>query len=77
LILSKTWVEQIEQWTLAVNTISVATDSPQQGHNKWEPTTLILPYGSNKHHCMDMEEFHWLCGVMQGRFLSKTWVEKQ
>jgi hypothetical protein len=23
-----------------------------QGHNKQEPTTLTLPYGSNKHHCM-------------------------
>jgi hypothetical protein len=36
-----------------------------QRHNKQEPTTFILPYGSNKQHCMDKEEFHWLCGVMQ------------
>jgi hypothetical protein len=24
-----------------------------QGHNKQESTTFILPYGSNKQHCMD------------------------
>jgi hypothetical protein len=35
-----------------------------QGHNKQEPTTLILPYdASNKYHCRDKKEFHWLCGV--------------
>jgi hypothetical protein len=39
-----------------------------QGHNKQESTTFILPYGSNKQHCMDKEEFHWLFGVMQGWF---------
>jgi hypothetical protein len=39
-----------------------------QGHNKQESTTFILPYGSNKQHCMDKEEFHWLFGVMQGCF---------
>jgi hypothetical protein len=42
-----------------------------QGHNKQEPTTLILLYGSNKHHCMDKEEFHWLCGVMPVWFWAK------
>jgi hypothetical protein len=39
-----------------------------QGHNKQESTTYILPYGSNKQHCMDKEEFHWLFGVGQGWF---------
>ena len=42
-----------------------------QGHNKQESTTFILPYGSNKQHCMDKEEFHWLFGVMQGWFSAK------
>jgi hypothetical protein len=35
-----------------------------QGHNKHESTTLVLPYGSNKQHCMDKEEFDWFFGVM-------------
>jgi hypothetical protein len=35
-----------------------------QGHNKQESTTFILPYGSNKQHCMDKEEFHWVFGVL-------------
>jgi hypothetical protein len=42
-----------------------------RGPNKQEPTTLILPYGSNKHHCMDKEEFLWICGVMLGWFSAK------
>jgi hypothetical protein len=42
-----------------------------QGHNKQESTTFILPYGSNKQHCMDKEEFHWVCGVVQGWFSAK------
>jgi hypothetical protein len=42
-----------------------------QGHNKQESTTFILPYGSNKQHCMDKEEFHWLSGVVQGWFSAK------
>jgi hypothetical protein len=42
-----------------------------QGPNKQEPTTLILPYGFNKHHPMDKEEFHWLCGVMRRCFSAK------
>jgi hypothetical protein len=42
-----------------------------QGHNKQESTTFILPYGSNKQHCMDKEEFHWLFGVVQGWFSAK------
>jgi hypothetical protein len=43
-----------------------------QGHNKQESTTFILPtYGSNKQHCMDEEEFHWVCGVVQGWFSAK------
>jgi hypothetical protein len=42
-----------------------------RGHNTQESTTLTLPYGSNKHHCMGKEEFHWPCGVMQGWFSAK------
>jgi uncharacterized membrane protein YsdA (DUF1294 family) len=42
-----------------------------RGPNKQELTTLILPYGSKKHHCMDKEEFLWLCGVLLGWFSSK------
>jgi hypothetical protein len=42
-----------------------------QGHNKQESTTFILPYGSNKQHCMDKEEFHWVFGVMRGWFSAK------
>jgi hypothetical protein len=42
-----------------------------QGHNKQEPAPFTLPYGSNKHHCMGKEEFHWICGVMGGWFLAK------
>jgi hypothetical protein len=66
LILSKSWVENQQwKWTPAVSRFSVATDSPRD--NKQEPTTLILPYdASNKHHCRDKKEFHWLCGVVQG-----------
>jgi hypothetical protein len=41
------------------------------GHNKQEWTTFILPYGSNKQHCMDKEEFHWVFGVVQGWFSAK------
>jgi hypothetical protein len=39
-----------------------------QGHNKQESTTFILPYGSNKQHCMDKEEFHWPLEVVRGWF---------
>jgi hypothetical protein len=42
-----------------------------QGHHKQESTTFILPYGSRKQHCMGKEEFHWLCGVVQGWFSAK------
>jgi hypothetical protein len=42
-----------------------------QGHNKQESTTFILPYGSNKQHHMEKEEFHWLFGVLQGWFSAK------
>jgi hypothetical protein len=43
-----------------------------QGHNKQESTTtFILPYGSNKQHCMDKEEFHWIFGVVRGWFSAK------
>jgi hypothetical protein len=42
-----------------------------QGHNKQESTTFILPYGSNKQHCMDKEEIHWPFGVVQGWFSAK------
>jgi hypothetical protein len=35
-----------------------------QGHNKQESTTFIPPYGSNKQHCMDKEELHWVFGVI-------------
>jgi hypothetical protein len=48
-----------------------------QGHNKQESTTFILPYGSNKQHCMDKEGFHWLFGVMQDWFLSKLGSKNQ
>jgi hypothetical protein len=48
-----------------------------QGHNKQEPTTFILPYGSNKQHCMDKEDFHWVFGVMQGWFSAKLGVKDQ
>jgi hypothetical protein len=76
LILSKTWVEN-HQWTPAVSTISVATDSPRD--NKLEPTALILPYGSNKHHCMDKKRERVSLGLWchAGLILSKTWVENQ
>jgi hypothetical protein len=39
-----------------------------QGHDKQESTTFILPYGSNKQHCMDNEKFHSVCGDVQGWF---------
>jgi hypothetical protein len=42
-----------------------------QGHDKQESTTFILPYGSNKQHCMDKEESYWVCGVVQGWFSAK------
>jgi hypothetical protein len=42
-----------------------------QGHNKQESTTFTLPYGSNKQHCMNKEEFHWVFGVLQGWFSAK------
>jgi hypothetical protein len=46
---------------------------------KQESTTLtILPYWSNKQHCMDKGEFHyWLFGVIQGSYMGKTWFENQ
>jgi hypothetical protein len=73
LVFSKTWVKH-QGWIPAVSTISGATNSQQpQGHNKQESTTYIHPYGSNKQHCMDKEEFHWVCGVMQGWFSAKLW----
>jgi hypothetical protein len=48
-----------------------------QGNNKQESTTFILPYGSNKQHCMDKVEFHWVFGAMQGWFSSKLGVQNQ
>jgi hypothetical protein len=42
-----------------------------QGHNKHESTTFILPHGSNKQHCMNKEEFHWVFGVVRGWFSAK------
>jgi hypothetical protein len=42
-----------------------------RGHHKQEPTTFILSLGSNKQHCMDKEEFHWVFGVLWGWFLAK------
>jgi hypothetical protein len=48
-----------------------------QGHNKQESTTFILPYGSNKQHCMDKEEFNWLFGVVQGWFSAKLGSKNQ
>jgi hypothetical protein len=48
-----------------------------QGHNKQESTTFILPYGSNKQHCMDKKEIHWIFGAMQGWFSSKLWSKNQ
>ena len=48
-----------------------------QGQNKQESTTFILPYGYNKQHCMDKEEFHWLFGVMQGWFSAKLGSKNQ
>jgi hypothetical protein len=41
------------------------------GTQKQESTTFILPYGSNKQHCMDKEEFHWVFGVLRGWFSAK------
>jgi hypothetical protein len=34
-------------------------------------STFILPYGSNKQHRMDKEEFHWVFGVLRGWFSAK------
>jgi hypothetical protein len=42
-----------------------------QGHNKQKTTTFILPYGSNKRHCIDKEEFHCVFGVLGGWFSAK------
>jgi hypothetical protein len=42
-----------------------------QGHKKRESTTFILSLGSNKQHCMDKEEFHWVFGVLRGWFSAK------
>jgi hypothetical protein len=42
--------------------------------NNWKVQPLlffILPYGSNKQHCMDKEEFHWVFGVIQSWFSAK------
>jgi hypothetical protein len=51
-----------------------------QVHNKQESTTFIHPYGSNKQHSMDKEEFHWLCVVVCHAGLmsikTSTWVKK-
>jgi hypothetical protein len=47
-----------------------------KGHNKQESTTFIHPYGSNKQHCMDKKEFHWVFGVLQGWFSVKLGVKK-
>jgi hypothetical protein len=46
-----------------------------QGHDKQESTTFLLPYGSNKQHCMDKEEFHWGLWCPAGLVFSKTWVK--
>jgi hypothetical protein len=53
-----------------VSTISFGHQQPRR-HYKQESTTFILPYGSNKQHCMDKEEFHWLFGVHWGWFSAK------
>jgi hypothetical protein len=43
----------------------------EQGHNKQKSNTFILPYGSNKQHWMDKEEFQWIFVVVQGWFSAK------
>jgi hypothetical protein len=45
-------------------------------HNKQESTTFIHPYGSNKQHCMDKEEFHWVFWCHAGLVFIKTWGQK-
>jgi hypothetical protein len=45
-----------------------------QGHNKWEPTTLIRPNGSNKHHCMDFIGSVVSCRVDVEQNLGWNWV---
>jgi hypothetical protein len=80
LVFSKTWAknQQQQEWIPAVvSTISLALNMQPQGHNKQESTTFILPYGSNKQHCMDKEEFNWLFGVVQGWFSAKLGSKNQ
>jgi hypothetical protein len=72
LVFSKTWVKnQLRKPAFVTWEYNFLVHQQPQGHNKQESTTFILPYGSNKQHCMDKEEFHWVFGVVQGWFSAK------
>jgi hypothetical protein len=64
LVFSKTWAIKISDVYPSCQHNLLGHQQQPQGHNKQESTTSILPYGSNKQHCMDKEEFHWVCGVV-------------
>jgi hypothetical protein len=52
---AKTWSKSVMDPSCQHNFLG---HQQSQGHNKQESPTFILPYGSNKQHCMDKEEFH-------------------
>jgi hypothetical protein len=67
LVFSKTWVKKSVMDPSCQHNFLVASGHQQPlRHNKQESATFIHPYGSNKQHYMDKEEFHWLFGIMQG-----------
>jgi hypothetical protein len=75
LVFIKTWVKKSVMDPICQHNF-LGHQQPQ-GHNKQESATFIHPYGSNKQHCMDEEEFHWVFGVLEGWFSSKLGVHNQ
>jgi hypothetical protein len=52
----------------AVSTISLATNSHRDITNRNQPLLFFHMDPTNKQHCMDKEEFHWVFGVLRGWF---------
>jgi hypothetical protein len=55
----------------AVSTISGATNSHRDITNRNQPLLFFCTDPTNKQHCMNKEEFHWVFGVLRGWFSAK------
>jgi hypothetical protein len=76
LVISKTWGQKSVMDPSYQHSFWGHHQQPQR-HNKQESTTFNFLYGSNKQHCTDKDEFHWVFGVMRGWFFAKLGVKNQ